>query len=170
VLASVLAWVAGAALAVAVGMLALSSIGGGRIPDALQPAPPDSVIQDVPGRPGAASATRSAAGSASPTPRPSRSQAGPAPSTTGAKPPGSSRRVISTSAGSIVVECRSSQAYLVSWSPEPGYSADKVRRGPAEVVSVRLRAPGEKVDLAARCVDGIPQRVGGGNGHTGNDG
>ena len=67
-----------------------------------------------------------------------------------------------------MVECQSSQAsssqaYLVSWSPGPGYRADKVKRGPAEVVSVKLRSAKKTQVLAARCVDGVPQRVGGGN-------
>jgi hypothetical protein len=54
----------------------------------------------------------------------------------------------------------------VSWSPEPGYRVDTVHRGPAEVVSVRLRSDGQgnkAVMLKVRCVDGTPQRVGGGN-------
>jgi hypothetical protein len=176
VLASVLAWLAGAALAIAVGTVALSSIGGGSLPDALRPLPPDDDVQAVPARPGAASSTSrspSRSASASAAPGSGRSPTGgPKPSQGNlASPTESSRRVISTSAGSVVAECRP-LAYLVSWSPEPGYQVESVQRGPTVIASVRLRStdkPTKIVVLNVKCADGVPQQVGAGNGQGDGD-
>ena len=39
--------------------------------------------------------------------------------------------VLSSPGGTVVADCRPGGAYLVSWSPAPGYEAGTVRRGPA---------------------------------------
>src|SRR5262245_57747921 len=44
--------------------------------------------------------------------------------------------VVGTPAGTVVVQCQGDLAGLVSWSPNPGFRADDVVRGPAARVSV----------------------------------
>jgi hypothetical protein len=57
----------------------------------------------------------------------------------------------------VIVRCQAARAYLVSWSPEPGYHADEVHRGPAETVSVKFESARREVVLSARCYSGVPQ-------------
>jgi hypothetical protein len=44
----------------------------------------------------------------------------------------------------------------VSWSPEPGYRAHDVVRGPAAQASVRFDADDVRVSVSVRCVSGTP--------------
>jgi hypothetical protein len=46
--------------------------------------------------------------------------------------------------------------YLVSWSPEPGYRARDVARGPALQGSVRFDGDDIEVSVSVRCVRDTP--------------
>ncbi|MDT4988270.1 MAG: hypothetical protein QOI74_2364 [Micromonosporaceae bacterium] len=160
VLASVAAWTVGAVAAAGVGLLALSLIGNGVSTKTGQPLTPDAVSRAV----SAAPATPSA-GAAAGVPSTAASSPEDPPSTT---PPATDSaasrptdRLFTTSGGTAIVRCTGSRAYLVSWSPSPGYRFDNVERGPGDRVRVRFRSDENKFDLRATCVGGVPQsRVG----------
>jgi hypothetical protein len=142
-LTSVLAWALGAATAVGVGLLALSLIRSGLTEDAFQPLAPDSVAQADPD--------------------PSATVASPAsttPATGGPTTPGagaSSERRVTSAGGMVVARCQGGLAYLVYWTPEPGFRAEDVNRGPALVTRVTFEAPGREIKVTVVCVGGVPQ-------------
>lgn len=73
-------------------------------------------------------------------------------------PAGAGGEVIGTTPGTVVVRCDGSTATLVSWSPNPGYRADDVVRGPGQKVSVWFESDvANDVKVLATCVDGQPK-------------
>lgn len=77
--------------------------------------------------------------------------------TTTALPGGSllGGEVLRTTPGAVVVRCDSGSATLVSWSPNPGYRADEVVRGPAAAVSVWFESDvANDVKVVATCANG----------------
>ncbi|HEV7899509.1 MAG TPA: hypothetical protein VGP31_16880 [Planosporangium sp.] len=141
--ASVLAWIVGAVAAVGVGVLALSLIGDGLTSRTVQPLTPDVVAREV----SAASARPS------PTALPSRAPAGQSPTPTAA----GTEKLVFSPGGTAIARCSGGQVYLVSWSPEQGFRAKDVYRGPAPQASVKFESGDAKVILAVRCVGGEPQ-------------
>jgi hypothetical protein len=139
VLASVLAWIVGATAAVGVGLLALSLIDDGLEARPVPPMPTDVVAHDASDAPSATNVVH----------------AGPS---TPARSSASARdRLVTSPGGTAVVRCGDTGAYLVTWSPEPGYRADDVRRGPDAQVSVTFEAGEHDIQLSARCVGGVPE-------------
>ncbi|MEU8075260.1 hypothetical protein AB0B31_07395 [Catellatospora citrea] len=139
-LPSLLAWCAGAAVALVVGQYALSLVGD----DAGDAATAPIALPRIP----------VAAGSAAPTPAPASSPG------RGLTPQSQRTYVsqtLSSHGGTVVVGCSGDLAYLLSWSPAQGFHAEHARRGPAERVSVRFEAAGREYAAAARCVGGIAQ-------------
>jgi hypothetical protein len=155
--ASVVAWLVGAVAAVGVGMLALSLIGDGLTTHTVQPLSADSVARE-------ASAGTGAPGTPSAGPTVSPSASG-------------TEKVVSSAGGTAIVRCTGGAAYLVSWSPEQGYGAHDVARGPGPVASVTFESDNGKVYLTVRCTGDEPRPTvsqrsddhGGGKG-GGNDG
>ncbi|MGE5829349.1 MAG: hypothetical protein ACM30G_13485 [Micromonosporaceae bacterium] len=84
--------------------------------------------------------------------------------------------VVGTPGGTVVVQCRGDLTALVSWSPNPGFRADHVVRGPATRASLWFESDtAEDVQVEVTCHNGTPtarQQVEaddhGGRGH--NDG
>ncbi|MDX6391035.1 MAG: hypothetical protein QOJ73_2098 [Streptosporangiaceae bacterium] len=73
--------------------------------------------------------------------------------------------------GSVVAECGPSGAYLISWSPQQGYQADDVARGPASRVSVIFDAGQSGVRMVVSCAGSTPvAAVGGANSDDGSGG
>jgi hypothetical protein len=56
--------------------------------------------------------------------------------------------------GSVLAECRSAGAYLVSWSPVQGYEATDVIRGPASTARVVFESDANSVTVTVSCPDG----------------
>jgi hypothetical protein len=82
--------------------------------------------------------------------------------------------VLTSSDGSAAAVCQPGGAYLVYWSPEPGFEIDDVVRGPAAVASVVFRNDSGGIVLRVSCRDGVPVKSlsaappddsGGGTGH-----
>ncbi len=148
---ALVAWAVGAALSVSIGLLALSKIsdrldsGAARQPVPWTAPVPSRSPTGTPWSPAPRSATPAAApvqrGDASPTHTPTADQ------------------VVSSTGGSAVVRCGSDGAYLVSWSPQPGYSIGPVSRGPETVAQVVFESAGGTIRLAVRCVGGVAQPV-----------
>ncbi|HEY8471020.1 MAG TPA: hypothetical protein VIL37_00055 [Natronosporangium sp.] len=64
---------------------------------------------------------------------------------------------IERTAGRLVVACDGNQAWLTSWSPNPGYRVDEVTRGPAESVAVWFESDtDEDVEVIVTCQNGEP--------------
>jgi hypothetical protein len=73
-------------------------------------------------------------------------------------PPGApTEQVVNSPAGTAIVRCLDSGAYLVSWSPAQGYYADEVHRGPATEVRVRFESESRGDVVTAHCTAGVPQ-------------
>jgi hypothetical protein len=62
--------------------------------------------------------------------------------------------VLMSQGGTVLAECRSAGAYLVSWSPAPGYQADNVTRGPAATARVVFESASNSVTMVVSCPDG----------------
>jgi hypothetical protein len=156
------AWTAGAAASVAVSMLALNVIGGAG-GDAQPPTPqPAMETGQVDATSAAAPLLSTAGGTPLPTPAPASAY----PGGVAASGPSAGRsataglqRQLSTLAGVVTAQCTGQLAYLVSWSPAPGYRVDTVTRGPASVVQVWFASPSRRQAMAVRCVAGVPRLV-----------
>jgi hypothetical protein len=87
--------------------------------------------------------------SPSPTPTPAPA---PAQSSTAAGTP------LTSQGGTVVATCESAGAYLISWSPAPGYAVaqGQVVRGPAAVASVTFNAGTATVTMNVSCSGGTP--------------
>jgi hypothetical protein len=154
------AWTAGAAASVAVSMLALNVIGGAG-GDAQPPTPQPAMETGQVDATAAASPAPSTAGG---TPLPAPASAYPSGVATSGPSAGRSaaaglQRQLSTLAGVVTAQCTGQLAYLVSWSPAPGYRVDTVTRGPASVVQVWFASPSRRQAMAVRCVAGVPRLV-----------
>jgi hypothetical protein len=163
-LAGATAWTIGAAASVTVSMLALSVIGGlggdvqppapmpqldDRIADAVESGP----LSPSPIAPVTIPSSSVPSGTHSASPSPAAAPTSPAAPTPG--PP----RQFNTQEGVVMAQCIGQLAYLVSWSPAPGYRVDDVRRGPATTARVQFEmfgSHGEAV-VAVECSTGTPR-------------
>ena len=151
------AWLLGAVAATAGSLYAVGQLGHGLL---AQPGQQVSVAMvnaelardkaDPPGPSptGAASTTRAPA--PSPAKTPARHSSKPQPS--------SAASVLLTSpAGTAAAVCEKGGAYLVYWSPQQGYEADYVVRGPQPVASLVFRnSSGGGVVMRVSCRNGSP--------------
>jgi hypothetical protein len=151
VVGGAVAWVAGAVASITVSMLALSIIGV-ESAGALPAGPP-------PVAPGGSPATA--------VPLPAPVDSGPHPSAssprgpathpaTGPSSPVSVQRQFDTDFGVFSARCTGDLAYLLSWSPAPGFAAAGVQRGPAALVRVSFVGTARTITFRVRCVGGVP--------------
>lgn len=70
-----------------------------------------------------------------------------------AQPTGS---LLTSAGGSVVAACPASGAYLRSWSPQQGFEATSVVRGPATQAQVTFVSPGTIVTMTVTCPQGLP--------------
>ena len=166
------AWMVGAVAAVAVSMLALAVVDG--TGSDIQPPAPEPAFATGPANkdPNQPAPTRSPprqpmSGQPAPAPAGSASQAistwpgaaagvsaDPSPSASAGPP-----RQFTTSGGALTAQCIGQLAYLVSWSPSPGYRVDDVRRGPAAVAQVAFDSTTQQLAVGVSCASGFPQLV-----------
>ena len=85
----------------------------------------------------------------SPTPAVSRKVASPSPQA-------ASGTVLTSAGGTVLAECQSAGAYLVSWSPTQGYEATGVVRGPAATARVIFESNANSVTMVVTCAGGTP--------------
>lgn len=145
VVVSLVAWTVGAATAVGVGLIALSAIGVGTA---------DGPIRSLSTN-AQAGPTRVPVETPSLTPTNPPTSPGPPPTTTTAGV--SSQRTVTSPGGNVVAACRASGAYLVGWSPAPGYRAEDVVRGPAQSARLTFKKPEREIKVTVRCVNGVVQ-------------
>jgi hypothetical protein len=63
--------------------------------------------------------------------------------------------VLTSRGGTVLAECRPAGAYLVSWSPVPGYEATGVVRGPAVTARLVFESDASTVTMTVTCPDGM---------------
>jgi hypothetical protein len=98
---------------------------------------------------------RKHAHAAPPTPSPSPT---PTPTPTPAQSSTAAGTPLTSQGGTVVATCESAGAYLLSWSPAPGYAVaqGQVVRGPAAVASVTFDAGSATVTMNVSCSTGTP--------------
>jgi hypothetical protein len=198
VLAGVGAWLIGVGAATAGSLLAVSLLGQGIATNTSQQLTAAAVEHALHTEAGETHAVGTVpTGSPSPTPaatRSHRAQASPAlaPATEAAPSTQASRSrpassptaqatasaapssaVLTSQGGSVVADCRPGGAYLVSWSPNPGYEVGAVVRGPALTAQVTFLSA-SSVTMTVTCSTGMPTATstvnssgGGGDGDGG---
>ena len=67
--------------------------------------------------------------------------------------------LLSSPGGSVLAGCAGSGAYLISWSPQQGYAADSVVRGPAAAARVVFLAGQAGVSLTVTCTGSVPSAM-----------
>jgi hypothetical protein len=161
---AVAAWLLGASAATGGSLVAVSLLG-----QSLAAPPTQQLTVAAVNR---ALASDSKQPAAAPTAGPSRSpghgktraRAAASPSTAPASPsaaPGAAAggTLLTSSGGSVVAACGSSGAYLISWSPQQGYLAEDVIRGPAPLARVTFLAGPSGVTMSVSCNASTPLAV-----------
>ena len=149
------AWLLGAAAATAGGLYVVSELGEGIS------ASPASQQSSVAAAVQARASQAAAQPSSSTTPR-SQHSPGAKGATGGAGTGGSggpastSGTVLSSSGGTVVAQCASTGAFLLSWSPQQGFTASSVARGPATTARVVFTTASSTVNMAVSCATGVP--------------
>ncbi len=80
----------------------------------------------------------------------------PSASASASAPATSAGTLLSSPGGSVLAGCAESGAYLISWSPQQGYAADSVVRGPAATARVVFLAGSAGVRLTVTCAGQVP--------------
>lgn len=141
-------WVGIALAAVGTGTWAMAAAGDRLDRDRVEPLSQDQVRAELSSDGSTDDPSSSPSGSDSPSASPSNR-----PPTGMGEPRGHT-----TAGGGVVVSCKGDQAFLVSWSPAPGYRADDPVRGPAPVVGLEFESDeSDDVTVAVRCVNGEPR-------------
>jgi hypothetical protein len=153
------AWLLGAVTATTGSMIAVNQLAHGLLGQQTQQLGEATVSADLDGvspTPSPSPAVSSAGPSAS---KPAtkvrhRSAPSPAPSRmTGQSPAGT---LLESSDGSVMAACQPGGAYLLYWSPDQGFQADDVFRGPAAISSVTFRGPSASIVMRVSCPAGVP--------------
>ena len=76
--------------------------------------------------------------------------------TTSASATPSGGTLLTSAGGSVLAGCAGADAYLISWSPQQGYAAADVVRGPAPTARVVFLAGGAGVRLTVTCAGSVP--------------
>jgi hypothetical protein len=107
------------------------------------------------------------------TPSASASRSRPASSPSAQATATASPTVLTSAGGTVVAECSAGSAYLVSWSPAPGYEVGLVVRGPTSSAEVAFNSAANRVTMMVSCSTGVPtvsSTVGGNGGNGGGGG
>lgn len=151
------AWLLGALTATTGSMIAVGALAHGLL------SPQTQLLAGAP-----SSADLDGGGSDSPTPASSASIAqgqspvsgqpssGPSAGAAGVAPQSVAPTLLTSADGSVLAACQSGGAYLVYWSPDQGYTADDVTRGPAPVASVTFSNTAGGVVMRVSCPSGTP--------------
>ena len=174
------AWLVGVGTATAGSLVAVSLLGQGIAPSTSQQLSSDAVNRALAVE--ATEASVSASGSPSPAPSKLRPRKTPSPSSPPSQPPAQPQvkpvatqpsptrspqparstastpasTVLTSQGGTVVAECPSGEAYLVSWSPTQGYEVDTVTRGPAVTARVTFDSNANIVTMVVSCTAGTP--------------
>jgi len=139
---SVIAWTLGAAVSVGVGLLALSLIGVGLTNDSGDHLTQPVGRADLPGP----TVPSSQPTTGDPSAGPSASPMATATATVG------QNRTIDTNGGTVVARCQPGGAYLVYWSPSPGFRAGVDNRGPAAEARLSFESSSREIKIRVTCI------------------
>ncbi len=64
--------------------------------------------------------------------------------------------LLSSSGGSVTAACEAAGAYLLYWTPQQGYEATSVARGPASTATVTFTSAQDAVTMSVTCNGGVP--------------
>src|SRR5262249_6162890 len=64
--------------------------------------------------------------------------------------------ILTSSGGTVMAQCQSAGVFLLSWSPQQGFTAGSVVRGPATTARVVFSTAANAVTMAVSCVGGVP--------------
>jgi hypothetical protein len=180
VLAGVSAWLLGVGAATAGSLLAVSLLGQGiaagtsqqltsaavnnaLAAEANQEQGADSATTGSPGPSPAATRSdqaqpyrRQPATGVTPPARASRSRPASSPGAQATASATLSSTVLTSVGGTVVADCRPAGAYMVSWSPTPGYESGLVARGPASIAHVAFSSAANSVTMMVSCSTGVP--------------
>jgi hypothetical protein len=162
---SLTAWIVGAGAAIGVGLVALSLIGPGLANGPIRPLSPNGLAPAATPIGGSGDPSTSPTPSATSVPGPTTPPptmvpvdapggATPAKTTPPAAPPPPVDQTLSSAGGAVVVRCRTDGAYLVGWSPAPGFTAGDIVRGPAATVQVSFEQEEHELTVSVQCVYG----------------
>lgn len=127
-------WLAAAAAATTVGVIAIGTADSGIVGAASVPLTQDQVASALAGS------------SPLPSPQPATST----PAGTGVT------RALTTPGGTIIARCTAGRATLLSWSPAQGYEADDIHRGPAPAATMKFKSGNAEIHITISCPGGIP--------------
>ncbi|MCR6487993.1 hypothetical protein M8542_34730 [Amycolatopsis sp. OK19-0408] len=127
-------WLLAAVATAGVGTVALDVVGAGILGPQNQPLSQDDVARALETVPTGT------------TPPPPITPASTAPAPRGLTVPG----------GTLVAKCTGDQVELMSWSPDTGFRADDVSRGPAASASLKFKNGGTENVVIVTCRDGEP--------------
>lgn len=149
------AWTATAAAAVVAGLAAVSVLGEGITDQTTKPMTAAQVRDEL----AEPAPTSSSPAPVSPSPtgarrKPKATAEDPAKTVTPS--PTGITRILNSRGGSVLARCVNDTAYLVSWTPLQGYSADAARRGPAPTVSVEFQSGDRRIAVIVSCSGGQP--------------
>lgn len=157
------AWLLGAVAATAGSLLAVSMLGRGIT------SPGRQLTPAMVSRALASQAAGAAASPPAPAPSPSVQLGGVAlpitratrapgqdPAAVPAGSPGPASAVLSSPGGTAVALCDQDGAYLQSWSPQQGFGANAVARGPTSTARVSFTSAQAKVTMLISCPGGVP--------------
>ena len=150
VLLAIGAWLLGASAAACGSLVAISLIGQSIADPATQQLAASSVNRALAARHGSDR-------SPGPTPRASATRpaaTAPLTSSPGAVAPAGT--LLSSPGGSVVAMCGTAGAFLISWSPQPGYAAKDVARGPAATAGLLFETGNHGVSLIVTCTGSVP--------------
>jgi len=153
------AWLLGAVAATGGSMFAVNDLAHGLLGQGTEQLSPRAVHDDLAGYAGAAKtprpsqSVRIARAASIHKPHPRRTKMTPAPTPTKT---GQSGTLLVSKAGSVMATCQSGLAYLLYWSPDQGYQADDVRRGPAAQASLTFETLSTEVNMQVTCHAGVP--------------
>ena len=158
VLVGVGAWLLGAAAATGGSVLAVSMLGQGITASSGQQLTAAMVNRAL-----ASEAVETARPLLTPTPWPSVQLGGVAmpitratPAPVPASPQSAAGTVLSSAGGTVVAVCQQAGAYLQSWSPQQGYEANGVVRGPTGTAQVSFISNQAKVTMLVTCPGEVP--------------
>jgi hypothetical protein len=158
ILIAVGAWLLGAVTATGASLLAVSQLGQGIVDTTGQQLTVSAVNSALAREQGeqatAAPRAERPAGAAQPAAdAPHHSAASTPPSQAPSPPPGT---LFASPGGTVVADCQPAGAYLLTWSPQQGFEAQNVVRGPAAVVSVLFATQASGVTVQVACRGGVP--------------
>lgn len=173
ILISVAAWAAGAVVATAGSLLAISVLGQGIVPGSVRTLSADDVARAL----AAESAGPSSPGTPSPTDSVTAAGSSHAAASASAPPSGSSAdapdpavaSVLTSAGGSVIADCTQAGAYLSSWSPAQGFAVRYVVRGPAYLAKVKFVSGTTAIVLDVVCRSGVPTATSQTGSETGDD-